>query len=92
MAEKRANPRSKCPVTSGAIDLSRYEKVDREWRVLGLAAPARRALVDADLLKLGDLVRMSKADLAELHGMGPQAMSILKRELKRQGIHLRKKR
>jgi len=28
-------------------ELDRYERLDQEWREYGIAAPARRALVDA---------------------------------------------
>ena len=33
-------------------ELDRYEKLDREWREYNIAAPARRALVDARLYKV----------------------------------------
>jgi len=29
--------------------MSNYEEIDEEWRAIGLAAPARKALVDAKL-------------------------------------------
>ena len=70
---------SKCPVTRGEVDLDKYAKVDGVWRDLGLAAPARRALVDARILKISDLKKWSDEDLLQLHGMGPNAMKILKK-------------
>jgi hypothetical protein len=68
---------SKCPVTRGEVDLSKYEALDGEWRKVGLAAPARRALVDAKLYKVSDLRKISLAELTELHGMGKSAIARL---------------
>ena len=58
-------------------------KADQLWKDLGLAAPARRALINADIKTLLDLKKWTKADLAELHGIGPNALVILKPYLKR---------
>jgi hypothetical protein len=44
----------------------------------GLAAPARRALARAGATRLEDLARMTEADVARLHGMGPNAMAKLR--------------
>lgn len=57
--------------------MSFYEMRDEAWREIGIPAPARRALVDAKLLKLTDLQKISQGDLKQLHGMGPKAISIL---------------
>jgi DNA repair protein RadC len=51
---------------------------DEEWRAIGLAAPARRALVDAKLYKVSDLRKISLEDLTNLHGMGKSAIARLK--------------
>jgi hypothetical protein len=59
-------------------ELDRYESLDREWRECGIAAPARRALVDAKLYKVSDLRKISQTDLEELHGMGKSAVARLK--------------
>jgi hypothetical protein len=59
-------------------ELERYESLDREWREYGIAAPARRALVDAKLYKVSDLRKISQSDLEELHGMGKSAIARLK--------------
>ena len=59
-------------------DLDRYESLDREWREYGIAAPARRALVDAKLFKVSDLRKISLAELEALHGMGKSAIARLK--------------
>ena len=59
-------------------ELDQYESLDREWREYKLAAPARRALVDAKLYKVSDLRKISLADLEGLHGMGKSAVARLK--------------
>ena len=64
-----------CPVTRGEVDLSKYEALDGAWREIGLAAPARRALVDAKLYEISDLRKISKEELADLHGMGKSAIA-----------------
>ena len=81
-SSKRAKKSSNCAVVRGEVDLSKYEEVDGVWRALGLAAPARRALVNAKLLKLSDLKRISEKDFLALHGMGPSATKVVKREMK----------
>jgi hypothetical protein len=70
---------AKCAVTRGEVDLEKYAKVDGFWRELGLAAPARRALVNNKLFKLSDLKKWSDEDLLALHGMGPSALKILRK-------------
>ncbi len=68
---------SRCAVNRGEVDLSKYEALDGEWRKVGLAAPARRALVDAKLYKVSDLRKISLVELTELHGMGKSAIARL---------------
>lgn len=74
----KAAKKSNCPVTNGEVDLARYEKFDGEWREIGLAAPARRALVDAKLYKVSDLRKISVEELEDLHGMGKTAIARIK--------------
>ncbi len=59
-------------------ELDRYEKLDQEWREYKIAAPARRALVDAKLYKVSDLRKISLAELEGLQGMGKSAVARLK--------------
>jgi hypothetical protein len=68
-----------CDVTAGRVDLSKYDKVDGVWKELGLAAPARRALVNNKVLKLNDFKKFTFEEVADFHGMGPTAMAILKK-------------
>lgn len=81
---------SQCPVKQGKVDLNKYEKLDGYWKTLGLAAPARRALVDAKLLTISDLKKISEKRLTGLHGMGPSALKLLKTEMKRKKISFAK--
>ena len=74
MAKKDSN----CAVTRGEVDLDKYAALDGEWRKVGIAAPARRALVDGKLYKVSDLRKISLEELSELHGMGKSAIARLK--------------
>lgn len=60
------------------VDPNAYEALDLEWRKIGLAAPARRALVDAKLYKVSDLRRVTVQELSALHGMGKSAVARIK--------------
>ena len=73
-----AKPRSKSPSPKGKQGAALYEALDGEWRKLGLATPARRALVDAKLYKVSDLRKISLQELTELHGMGKSAIARLR--------------
>ena len=88
-ARKAEKAAARCPVTRGEVDLDEYAAVDGEWRETGLAAPARRALIDDGLYKVTDLRKVSLAALKELHGMGPNAIRILIAEAKKRDIELR---
>ena len=72
------------------MDLDFYAKRDGVWRELGLAAPARRALVNADLLTIKSLTTITRDDLAKLHGMGPSALKVLDRMLAAKGLNYRR--
>ena len=55
-----------------------------------LAAPARRALAGAKLASLAQLARRTEAEVAALHGMGPNALATLKAAMKAKGLGFRK--
>ncbi len=74
MAKKNS---SKSVAVRGVASAFDYEEFDGEWRKVGLAAPARRALVDAKLYKVSDLRKISLVELTELHGMGKSAIARL---------------
>ena len=56
----------------------------------GLSAPARRALEGAGLTTLAKLAKKTEAQVSELHGMGPNAISKLRASLKENGLSFRK--
>jgi len=62
---------------------------DDRWKVLGLAAPARRALTVAHVHALEDLTHHRRSAIADLHGMGPNAMQRLDVALRAQGLAFR---
>jgi aminoglycoside/choline kinase family phosphotransferase len=85
-AEKAASTLAKL---HGDVDLDPYADVDGIWRELGLAAPARRALIDDGHYVLSDLRKVSLAALKELDGMAPNAIRILVAEMKKADIQFR---
>ncbi|MFM6842080.1 MAG: hypothetical protein ACKOVI_06680 [Candidatus Planktophila sp.] len=89
-ARKAEKAEARCAVTRGEVDLDEYAAVDGEWREIGLAAPARRALIDDGLYKVSDLRKVSLAAIKELHGMGPSAIRLLVTAMKKEDLHFRK--
>ena len=85
-AEKAA---SRLAISHAGVEPDPYEDVDGEWREIGLAAPARRALIDDGHYRITDLRKVSLAALKELHGMGPNAIRILVAEMKKRDIEFR---
>lgn len=81
---------STCPVLRGEVDLEKYDKLDKVWRDLGLAVPARRALVDKKILRMTDLKKVRLKELSALHGIGPSAIKILKKSLKEAKLDFKK--
>ena len=72
MSQKPAPRRAIKPHNGTVKD---YTEFDAEWRAIGLSAPARRALIDAKLYRVSDMRKISKKDLAALHGMGKSAIA-----------------
>jgi hypothetical protein len=56
------------------------------WPPEGLAKPAHRALANAKITSLKQLAARREADIAALHGMGPNGVAALKRALKAAGL------
>ena len=52
----------------------------------GLARPAQRALAAAGYRRLEQLAKVSEAQLAQLHGIGPKAIGLLRRALTAEGL------
>lgn len=72
------------------IAARRAELVIDDWTSLKLAAPARRALQLAGVHQLRDLATWREADLAALHGMGPNAVKSLRAAMKKQRISFKR--
>jgi hypothetical protein len=87
---QRLNSQSQIDISNSDVDLDYYTSVDQVWVELGLAAPARRALIDDGLFKLSDLRKTSLAAVKELHGMGPNAIRVLTTEMKKADLSFRK--
>mgnify|MGYP003345604173 CR=1 FL=1 len=81
---------SQCAVTRGEVDLAKYEKLDGYWREIGIAAPARRGLIDKKILKLSDLKKITEKEFNEIHAMGPVALKIIKSNMQKSGIGFKK--
>lgn len=81
---------SQCPVKTRTVDLAKYEKLDSYWKSLGVAAPARRGLVDNNLYKLSDLKKVTRVQFLKIHAMGPSAARKIENEMRRQKISFKK--
>lgn len=51
-----------------------------------LGAPAQRALASIGVSDLKQLSKFTEVEVAQLHGMGPNALSKLREALKAQGL------
>lgn len=51
-----------------------------------IGTPATRALEAAGYTNLKQLIKVTEAELAQLHGMGPKALGILREALKAEGL------
>ena len=56
-----------------------------------LARPAQRALAAVGLSKLEQFTKVTEADLLRLHGMGPNALGIIRQALAENGLSFRPK-
>jgi hypothetical protein len=90
-AERRAEKAQSNSVNpTSEADNDKYSELESEWIAIGLAAPARRALIDDGLFTVSDLRKTSLAALKELHGMGPNAIRVLVAEMKKADLSFRK--
>ncbi|MWC29282.1 ribose-5-phosphate isomerase RpiA [Paenibacillus sp. MMS18-CY102] len=55
----------------------------------GLAKPALRALAGAGIANLGQLAQISELELNQLHGIGPNAVRLLRQAMKHNGLTFR---
>jgi hypothetical protein len=82
--KQRIRPRD-CPLTTSKRKRAAADQMTasiKEHFPAGLAQPALRALAGAGYSRLDDLRKVKEADLLQLHGMGPQALEILRSALK----------
>jgi len=54
------------------------DKLEYEWRKIGLTGPARKALVEAKLYKVSDLRKISLEELNNLPGLGKSSIARIK--------------
>jgi DNA-directed RNA polymerase alpha subunit len=54
-----------------------------------LAAPAQRALTDAGIKTLEGLAKNTEGEVLELHGIGKNAMAVIKETLRENGLSLK---
>jgi len=54
-----------------------------------LAAPARRELLGGGYTRLKHLTEVKESDVMKLHGMGPNAMRVLRTALQERGLSFR---
>jgi hypothetical protein len=57
----------------------------------GLSQPALRALEGAGYTKLEQLTKATEAEIANLHGMGPKGIRLLKEALEAKGLSFKSK-
>jgi hypothetical protein len=84
------NKQAEINMTNENTELDRYHSLDGAWREIGLAAPARHALVDDGLFELADLRKVSLAAVKELPGMSPNAIRVWVAEMKKADLAFRK--
>ncbi len=57
---------------------------------MGLAAPARRALAQAGYTRIEHFTAVTEGELLKLHGMGPNAIEMIRRALAAKGLSFSK--
>lgn len=68
----------------------KHDPLEQEWLRIGLAGPARRALVNAKLYKVSDLRKISLDELMALHGMGKSAVARIRQIMDAKKISFKK--
>lgn len=90
--QRKAIDTSLCPITN---DPKKRLASDAQTDAIkgnfpaGIARPALRALVAADLTTLEQLTTMTEDELFQLHGMGTKAIETLRVGLRAQGLDFR---
>ena len=81
---------SQCPIKNGGANRSNYSKLDHYWKSIGVAAPARRGLIDNKILQLSDLKKWTQKDFLRIHAIGPKAAQLIYREMKRNKVKFKR--
>jgi hypothetical protein len=63
-------------------------KLDKDLQAL--AKPAQRALVNNSIFTARDLAQWTQSNILELHGIGPSAIPIMRKCLKKQKLRFKK--
>jgi hypothetical protein len=71
------------------VDVRRRTIGSEETNLPKLAAPARRALQGAGFTRLEDLTKVTESEVMKLHGMGANAMQVLRNALGERGLSFR---
>ena len=71
------------------VDVRRHTIGTEETNLPKLAAPARRALQGAGYTRLEDLTKLTESEVMKLHGMGANAMQVLRTALAERGLSFR---
>ncbi len=79
---------STCPVCPKCWSGYHKDRVQSDFPKIG--APALRALMNARITSLMKLAKHTKADIGNLHGMGPKALGILQRALTKKSLSFKK--
>jgi predicted RecB family nuclease len=56
-----------------------------------IPAPALRALLGAQITTLAELSQHTEIEIQNLHGMGPKALAILKKQMRTRGLSFKNK-
>jgi DNA-directed RNA polymerase alpha subunit len=67
--------------------MSKSKSSDNPWPA-GVSQPAQRALAGAGYTRLEQLSKVKESDLLKLHGMGPKAITALRKALQEKGLAL----
>lgn len=73
---------SDCPT----CPICEEERKPKDGFKSALSAPARRALENIGIKTLKQLSKYTEKEIAQLHGMGPNAIAKLKSALKKEGL------
>lgn len=95
--QEKATRAMQCMFTMKKIDLAKIRQAYEQGGSISLeenlpddlAQPALRALKDAGIQSLSQLTHYTEADIRKLHGIGPNALKLLRRSLADHGLGFR---